>query len=790
MGQNNIFREEKKEVSEYKESSSGAIGVKMGVGVDARSTDGDVDAPPFQAMDSERDVQSSTREDSSSRQPSSTASSQSSEHKPSGAVESKQSFATFGSSGVSSNNSGGLLTYSENPRDMKVLRLREELKSRNLSPSGLKNALVDRLIKALQEEGYNTTGFATEDENSEHADEASSMFVGAWRYASFNCPDDDDFSLLSSRVVEGGPDSPPDLTPQNANADFRDHEDYPSLEHQSKDARHDEEYRRAATEEDLRSEQQLNKEILDLVAFPSESEKNLSNNAQLNVDHELNVDELKTLPLLPNPPSLCKLPARSFAAIYSSSTKKIYYISSKDWQVHSLRVQDKCSFRAVQCNDGSVQTSTGAPPSADNCEAIESKYSKRPCPSVAANREVPELELEGFSTTLQGTKIVIFGGSKKTTSHTVFYNTCHIYDTETSIWEKLNVKNDDCVPAPRDFHTACSIGTNEIMILGGRTSSKDAGDDDSAFECLNDVHILDTATWEWRPIVPEGHLKPRFGHTATYNPRHHSVFVHGGLHIVEKSDSSGNDGDVLDDDGVCEAKLWNEANERLEELADVAILNLDAMKWTTVDSLYGTGVLPRVHHTACLRNGKIFLYGGCNTIYGNFFIPNDVRYFEIDTLHWHKLASDKKPCKGRWGHSAFMINEEMIIMGGYLSEDESTKTVLVINTEYKPTVVICEDVLMSNLKQLLQSELFADINFRVQNKYLRAHKAIIACRSSQLRDLCNKKKKRGQTITLESIKYQTFNLFLQLLYYGRIIVDHSLRHPRALQTSSNQTKFC
>jgi hypothetical protein len=48
----------------------------------------------------------------------------------------------------------------QNPNQMKVLDLREELKRRGLSPSGLKSTLVKRLLQAMAEEGVNIEAFA------------------------------------------------------------------------------------------------------------------------------------------------------------------------------------------------------------------------------------------------------------------------------------------------------------------------------------------------------------------------------------------------------------------------------------------------------------------------------------------------------------------------------------------------------------------------------------------------------------------------------------------------------
>src|SRR4051794_6326308 len=67
----------------------------------------------------------------------------------------------------------------ENPKEMKVLQLREELKSRGLSPSGLKSVLVRRLLQALKQEGHNTN-FFMEEESPTHPEEFPT-YCGQWR---------------------------------------------------------------------------------------------------------------------------------------------------------------------------------------------------------------------------------------------------------------------------------------------------------------------------------------------------------------------------------------------------------------------------------------------------------------------------------------------------------------------------------------------------------------------------------------------------------------------------------
>jgi hypothetical protein len=68
----------------------------------------------------------------------------------------------------------------ENPKEMKVLKLRDELKSRNLSPSGLKSVLVKRLLQAYKAEGFNVDAFMDGDDTDGGNNERLS-YTGFWR---------------------------------------------------------------------------------------------------------------------------------------------------------------------------------------------------------------------------------------------------------------------------------------------------------------------------------------------------------------------------------------------------------------------------------------------------------------------------------------------------------------------------------------------------------------------------------------------------------------------------------
>jgi hypothetical protein len=62
-----------------------------------------------------------------------------------------------------------------------------------------------------------------------------------------------------------------------------------------------------------------------------------------------------------------------------------------------------------------------------------------------------------------------------------------------------------------------------------------------------------------------------------------------------------------------------------------------------------------------------------------------------------------------------------------------------------------------------------------------AHKGVIASRSESLKEVCNKKKKRGMTVTIESAKHTPFALLIELLYTGRVKVDAGAPYDQLIE---------
>ncbi|XP_056282582.1 uncharacterized protein zgc:163014 isoform X1 [Pseudoliparis swirei] len=116
-------------------------------------------------------------------------------------------------------------------------------------------------------------------------------------------------------------------------------------------------------------------------------------------------------------------------------------------------------------------------------------------PIVEGDKPLPRF---GHSATLMSQRLIIFGGRKTAT----YLNDVHVLDL--GFMEYTAVKCGNMPPLPRGFHAALPVSDNRILVSGGC----------SAIGALQDVHIFNTDTHLWSPVVcPVLCSQPRAGHS-------------------------------------------------------------------------------------------------------------------------------------------------------------------------------------------------------------------------------------------------------------------------------------
>eukprot|EP00164_Ancoracysta_twista_P001475 GFYU01001925.1.p1 GENE.GFYU01001925.1~~GFYU01001925.1.p1 ORF type:complete len:604 (-),score=184.61 GFYU01001925.1:301-2112(-) len=108
----------------------------------------------------------------------------------------------------------------------------------------------------------------------------------------------------------------------------------------------------------------------------------------------------------------------------------------------------------------------------------------------------------GHTATLAGNKMIVFGGCEESDVWTD--NKVYVLNIETWTWFVPEVRGE--VPSPRSAHSATVVNGNKMIVYGGIDGK----------QRLDDLYVLDTDTWTWQCPFTTGVVPPgRSSHTAT-----------------------------------------------------------------------------------------------------------------------------------------------------------------------------------------------------------------------------------------------------------------------------------
>uniref|UniRef100_A0A0N5CD48 Kelch domain-containing protein 10 n=1 Tax=Strongyloides papillosus TaxID=174720 RepID=A0A0N5CD48_STREA len=198
-----------------------------------------------------------------------------------------------------------------------------------------------------------------------------------------------------------------------------------------------------------------------------------------------------------------------------------------------------------------------------------------------------------------------------------------------------NIFNNYPVPYQRYGHTVV-VWNDKIYLWGGRN------DDHGASDLL---HSYDPANNTWEIVNAHGRIPPaRDGHTAVVWKN--KMFIFGG---------------------------FEEDHQIFSQ--DVFVFDFITNEWAEVKP---TGKKPawRDFHTACVIDGKMYIFGGRCDEMGMFIsnkdiYTNEVYVLDLEEYSWKTITKKGDGPSGRRSHSSWVFNNRMYIFGGYYGPTNS-----------------------------------------------------------------------------------------------------------------------
>ena len=218
--------------------------------------------------------------------------------------------------------------------------------------------------------------------------------------------------------------------------------------------------------------------------------------------------------------------------------------------------------------------------------------------------------LVGASTTILGDKLYVFGGRRLSRSRPFLTSDLYELDLIRRHWTKLETRGD--IPAPRYFHSVCTLGDTKLVCYGGMTpqaaalsqhvasqqakSNERNGNHNGSISeqqlaVMSDVHIYDTLTRTWMHIPSQDAPQGRYAHCAAILPSS-GVFSSpdAPLSAIHHNPSSphpnrGTIGVALDGNGGAEMIIVGGQDKENHYIEQISVFNLRSLRWTATNKL-------------------------------------------------------------------------------------------------------------------------------------------------------------------------------------------------------------
>lgn len=197
--------------------------------------------------------------------------------------------------------------------------------------------------------------------------------------------------------------------------------------------------------------------------------------------------------------------------------------------------------------------------------------------------------------------------------------------TEDLSWVPAETLAEGPTPEARIGHTATyDPESKRIFVFGGSKHKK----------WFNDVHILDTQSWRWTLVEAQGKVPPLAYHSCSMFRG--ELFVFGGVFPRPHPEPDG-----------CSDSIY--------------IFNPEMAIWYQ-PIVNGEKPAPRSGHSACVMQGRIFVFGGWDTP----VCFNDMFMLDLGLMEFSAVkTSGAAPSPRSWHGCAVVSDCSFLVQGGY-----------------------------------------------------------------------------------------------------------------------------
>ncbi|KAL0969906.1 hypothetical protein UPYG_G00234330 [Umbra pygmaea] len=212
--------------------------------------------------------------------------------------------------------------------------------------------------------------------------------------------------------------------------------------------------------------------------------------------------------------------------------------------------------------------------------------------------------------------------------------------TEDMSWVPAETLAEGPTPEARIGHTATfDPDSKRIFVFGGSKNNK----------WFNDVHILDTQSWKWSMVEAQGKVPSLAYHSCSMFRS--ELFVLGGVFPRPHPEPDG-----------CSDSLY--------------IFDPRLSIWYQ-PIITGDAPAPRSGHSACVIQGKIYVFGGWDTP----LCFNDIYMLDLGLMEFSAVQTNGLPPSPRSWHGCALLSDSTFVVHGGYSGNQALNDTFTFNTD-------------------------------------------------------------------------------------------------------------